>query len=251
MTPDRRARSNPASEVTLKRQANREDTLTGGSVAHSRALPPPPFHASCLSVLCAARSSVYQAFPGLTIYTRAKDAWSARCPGPVIAHPPCRCWSRAFALSSLTVKDRIIEMQLGFHCLHVIQRTGGVLEQPAFSRLWSAASLPFPGDLDRAPGSWSIAVDQANFGHRVSKPTWLWFSHIEPTVLLWPSFALAPSTQLTQQDLTPGQRSATPVQFAAFLIAAASHANPPRVPIAQGRNTPHHCTTPGSSKPRQ
>jgi hypothetical protein len=181
-----------------------------------------------ITVLCAARSSIYQAFPGLTIYTRSKDAWSANPVGPVIAHPPCRCWSRMRGLSSLTLTERILEMMLAFHCLKLVTKRGGILEQPAFSSFWRHANLPRCGDTSRAPGMWSLAVDQSNWGHRSTKPTWLLFCHIDPTVLLLDDWRLADVSATKCADLTPGQRSATPKDFAAFLLHAARTANPPR-----------------------
>lgn len=196
------------------------------AVANSRAATRPPFGSRPITVLCAARSSVYQSFPGVTIYTRTKDAWNANCPGPVVAHPPCRCWSRAWALSSLTIFDRVSEMLLGMECVRLTLKHGGVLEQPAHSRLWAAANLPVPGEHFPNLPVWSLAVDQAEFGHRTSKPTWLLFAGIHPGQVLFDEWRLAQMHTRRQARLTPGQRSATPLPFARFLLRSASFSTP-------------------------
>ena len=209
-------------------QAKGEDNLTAPVVSHSRATGATLSTSPRLTILCAARSSIYSAFPGLDVFTRTRDAWSAQPSGPVIAHPPCRCWSRSWALTSLTVEGRIKEMMLAFKCLALVRRHGGILEQPAFSRFWNAANLPRPG-LPTQPGQdWSLSVHQGNWGHRHAKPTWLFLSGIQPCQVAWSGFTLeAPSVNILA-DLTPGQRSATPKAFALWLIELASHANPRR-----------------------
>jgi hypothetical protein len=177
-----------------------------------------------ITILCAARSSVYRSFPGLDVYTRARDAWNAKPAGPVIAHPPCRCWSKARCMVNLTIADWITEMQLGLFCAQLVIRNGGILEQPAFSALWRAADLPTPINGQTAGRCFSIAVDQVNFGHLTTKPTWLLFAGIQPRDIQWPGFNLANPRRARQMDCTPGQRSSTPLPFAKFLLAAAATA---------------------------
>ena len=155
-----------------------QHTLWGLSPQRWSARPVAQIHSSVhpqnygrpVTILCAARSTVYRAFPGVAIYTRTADAWTARPTGPVIAHPPCRCWSRMRGLSSLTLRARILEMMLAFECLRMVTTHGGVLEQPAFSSFWRHANLPRPGDTSQAPAMWSLAVDQSNWGHRTKNP---------------------------------------------------------------------------------
>jgi hypothetical protein len=207
-------------------QAKGEETPHAPAVSHSRAAGASSFHGPRLTILCAARSSIYQAFPDLDLYTKSRDAWSANPPGPVIAHPPCRCWARSWALSSLTVADRIKEMMLAFRCLSLVRRNGGILEQPAHSRLWKAANLPRPG-LPQSPGqAWSLAVNQGNWNHRHSKPTWLLLCGIAPYQVAWSGFALEQPSVSVLAHLTPGQRSATPKAFALWLIQLACQAQP-------------------------
>lgn len=235
--------------VMPEREANREEPLTTPPEAKSRSGGGFLSSQRTVTVLCAARSTVYRAFPGLAIFSRSANAWNARPRGPVIAHPPCRCWSRLRGLTNLTVKERIEEMLLAFHCLRLVISCGGVLEQPAFSALWSAACLPRPGDLSAAPALWSITIDQSNFGHITTKPTWLLLAGIDPTALLFDSWQLADASPVKLAALTPGQRSATPIDFAAFLIGAARCAKPPGPAERMPWDPPHHPVTPDPAEP--
>jgi hypothetical protein len=180
-------------------------------------MPTPLVH-----VLCCARSSVYRAIPGADCYTRAKDTWSARPYRPCLAHPPCRAWSRSRARCTLGLTARLWEMMLGIHCANLVKRFGGILEQPAHSRLFAAAGLPVPGTSANVPGLWSISLDQANYGHRSAKPTWLCLANIKPRQVTLVEFTLAASALPHLNSLTPGQRSATPRPFAELLVRTAS-----------------------------
>lgn len=192
----------------------------------SRANPPRPTTHPRIEVLCAARSSIYQAFPGLLLRTRTADAWLTRAACPVIAHPPCRFWSRSFARASATVEAMVIELLLGMFCVHQVRHRGGVLEQPAHSRLFRAAHMPTPHVSGDSSASWSIQVNQGTFGHRTTKPTWLWFARVPKALVPPPPFKLRQDACRNLDALTPGQRSATPHAFAAWLIECAGLAGP-------------------------
>jgi len=235
--------------VMTEQEAKGEEHSSPGGVGPFTGHRPLPLPSVPITVLCAARSTVYRSFTGLAIYTRSANALNANPPGPVIAHPPCRCWSRSWARSNLTPADRITEMLLAFHCLRLVITHGGVLEHPAHSRLWPSANLPRPGDLTQAPALWSIAVDQANWGHRAAKPTWLLFAHVEPLDVTIDHWALASPSVSHLSALTPGQRSATPPLFAAFLVALARSAKPPRSAFPFPWETPHHPASPTPEKP--
>lgn len=182
-----------------------------------------------ITVLCAARSSVYRAIPGLDVFTRSRDAWTARPSGPVIAHPPCRCWCRAWPLSAMTVKTRIIEMLLGMECVRLVIHNGGILEQPAHSRLWKCASLPGPSEPFAHRHAWTIELDQAQFGHRASKPTWILFSGIRPSAVNLNGWQLQQEQVRSMATMTPGQRSSSPPLFARFLVQCAASARPMQI----------------------
>ena len=117
-------------------------------------------------------------------------------------------------------------MMLAFHCLKLVRTFGGILEQPAHSRFWRAANLPRPG-LPNHPGQeWSFSVNQGNWGHRTSKPTWLLLCGIRAESVHWSGFTLEQPSALWLADLTPGQRSATPQDFARWLVELACQSRP-------------------------
>lgn len=214
--------------VMTAREAKGEGNLHPAALAHTRNAAGLSFSPRLVTVLCAARSSIYQGFPAVSIFTASKNALNARPLGPVVTHAPCRCWSRGWARVNLSVANRIKEMHLAYCCLRWCRRNGGVFEHPAYSQFWQAANLPRPGDLSHAPEEWCIQVDQANWGHRSTKPTWLLFCHIDPEALYLDGFTLSDQSNIPLSRLTPGQRSATPQRFAAFLLLAARTAKAPR-----------------------
>ncbi len=178
-----------------------------------------------LHILCASRSTIYTGQPGLDIYTKTKSAWLCQPRRPIIAHPPCRFWSRWNARASAATEDLIEELLLGMHCANLVKEFGGILEQPAHSRLWQAANLPLPNTTGE-DDAWSIEVDQSNFGHLCNKPTWLFFANCRRRKMTWSGWHLANPRRPTLAALTPGQRSATPTRFRDFLITNALLARP-------------------------
>lgn len=121
-----------------------------------------------VAVLYARRDSVYK---GMTphVYDLDRDARHYNGPFSVVAHPPCRAWGRLRAFA----KPRAGEKALGYHAVHAVRTWGGVLEHPAHSTLWESNELAAPGQRD-AFGGFTYVVDQAWFGHRAPKRTWLY-----------------------------------------------------------------------------
>lgn len=108
-------------------------------------------------------------------------------------------------------------MLTGMLCVAEVKRRTGILEQPAWSRLFTVAGLPLPNQSGSSAQSWSIEIDQFHFGHRVSKRTWLWFFGIKPSQLPQLAFTLRSDPSRKLDGITPGQRSQTPPAFASFL----------------------------------
>lgn len=98
-----------------------------------------------VAVLCAARNSVYHEMEGVDVFDALRGARSFAGGMPVIAHPPCRAWS---AYCAHQAKPAPGEKELGIWCAEQVRENGGVLEQPAHSRLFDAAKLPKPVHLD-------------------------------------------------------------------------------------------------------
>jgi hypothetical protein len=179
-----------------------------------------------VSVLCVGRSTVYRQFPQVETFNRKRDVWSCQSRRPIVAHPPCRFWSRWNQRAAATVSQIVSEMLIAMECLRLCRANGGVLEQPAFSRLWHCARLPRPDTKPSALGEFTIEIDQAEYGHHCSKRTWLLLCGIRPDQVTWQGFQLANPRQRTLSKLTPGQRSATPPRLASWLVELASIARP-------------------------
>lgn len=153
-----------------------------------------------VAVLCAARKTSYREIPGVEIYDEVRDARTFPGGMPVIAHPPCRRWTTFGAnMLKATAKhgnrlptDAEIkqERELGLWCARQVQENGGILEQPAGSKLFESAGLPLPG-LPQSPESFSLHVWQAWWGYPLKKGTWLYFCGISKFVIEIP-FVLRP-----------------------------------------------------------
>lgn len=130
-----------------------------------------------VAALCVARNSVYHTMAGVEAYDLDRDARTFPGGMPVVAHPPCRGWS---AFTGHQAKPAAGERELGIWCAEQVRACGGILEQPAHSRLWAAAGLPKPGDLSDE-SCWSLEVWQAWWGYPMKKSTWLLFVGIDPS----------------------------------------------------------------------
>jgi len=174
-----------------------------------------------VTILCAARKSVYKSLPHVDVYDKQRDARTWPGGTPIVAHPPCRAWS---AHCSHQAKPETGEKDLGLWCVEQVIKHGGILEQPAHSRLWKAANLPLPTAPNRYP-LWTAEVWQAWWGHPLRKATWLLFSKIPASVVYYP-FLLHPegNDRRAEQLMSHAARSATPLAFADWLISTARHA---------------------------
>jgi hypothetical protein len=73
-----------------------------------------------IAVLCAQRRSVYHRMLGVDVYDIDRDARTF--PG-VIAHPPCRAWSKHCAHQA---KPDPGEKELGIWCAQQVKKWGGI-----------------------------------------------------------------------------------------------------------------------------
>lgn len=171
-----------------------------------------------VSILCTSSQSAYEGMRGVTTYDKNRDA--ATFPGdtPVIAHPPCRGWSRHCSHQS---KPESGEMDLGLWCAIQVQKCGGVLEQPLGSRLFRAAGLPFPGETN--DHGFTLSVCQCWWGYPMLKKTWLYFSRISISDIPPIPFALHASgyDRRREQLMSHRQRSETVPNLARWLVQSA------------------------------
>lgn len=133
----------------------------------------------------------YAGLAGVELWDEARDARTYPGPHPVVAHPPCTRWCRLAGL---------VEARWGHKrgddggcfasALASVRRWGGVLEHPAFSDAWGAFDLnrpPTGGGWVNADlgGGWTCHVEQARYGHRARKATWLYARGVELPLLAW------------------------------------------------------------------
>ena len=157
-------------------------------------------------------------------FDEARDARTYAGPWPVVAHPPCGPWTRnAFASRQDPECGRIAFRQ--------VREFGGVLEQPAHSRLFDDCRAPRPGELPDSFGGYTIMVRQVDWGHVAPKATWLYLVRCAPR-------GSPPARRPTHwcrkrpgQTVPDGikmcsaqQRRRTPVAFAEWLLDLAAQA---------------------------
>lgn len=185
-----------------------------------------------VAALFVQRNGVYWDDPRIDPWDEARDARLYDGPLPVIAHPPCKTWS-------LMGNCRPELRQQGdggtFQAaLEAVEKYGGILEHPAHTRAWRTFNLPKPARhgwniaLYGRPG-WATEVDQRAYGHKLPKPTWLYYvGDAPPPALLWdngPPAELTPAghkRSVRNSHRGNGDlRSATPPSFREALISIA------------------------------
>jgi hypothetical protein len=171
-----------------------------------------------VAVLCVSRSSVYKQIELADCYDIIRDANTFGGGMPVVAHPPCRAWS---AFCSHQAKPKVGEKDLAPMCVEWLKQCGGVLEHPAYSKLWDYCGLPKPGERMRC-GMWSARVSQAWWGDTRMKQTWLLFAGISPSQIDIPyRLHCASGDRGRWNTMSRHKRAATPPLFAHWLIDAA------------------------------
>lgn len=162
-----------------------------------------------ISALCVSRNSVYKQLLGEeNCYDQKRNARNFQGKEPVIAHPPCRGWTRfGRAMKAKPVPG---EKDLAMFCLEKVIVNGGVFEHPHESI--------FIKLVEKATGIKKVIIDQSWFGFWCRKRT----------VLLMPEFFQVPeipfqlvqqtSRQVAYRDWANRDRSKTNLEFAKWLI---------------------------------
>ncbi len=171
----------------------------------------------------------YFGIEGVDPWDEKRDARLYAGPYPVVAHPPCKAWSRMGQCRPELVRGEDGGDAGCFEAaLIAVREYGGVLEHPALSRAWKHFGLPKPAANGWAQvfndDGYSCEIDQAWYGHPANKRTWLYVDGIEPPAL---RFGRAPFTGRTVRNDGGGgrdQRSITPPEFRDVLIAMARSA---------------------------
>lgn len=150
----------------------------------------------------------YFGLPGVDPYDKARDARRYAGPWPVVAHPPCQRWG-AFA----TWHGGTIGADNGCFAaaLSAVNRFGGVIEHPAYSRAWRHFGLPVPdpaGWRRDLFGSHVCAVEQGHYGYPARKATWLYYvGDTDPPDLIWGASAQKlPQRRLAERGYASAMR---------------------------------------------
>lgn len=106
-----------------------------------------------VAALWVRHDSVYFFIPGVECYDITRNARSYTGPYPIIAHPPCGPWGKYAYKSQQSMLDGQLAMRM-------VERFGGVVEQPVGSSLFQVGEV----------------VNQSDFGHLALKPTKLYWS---------------------------------------------------------------------------
>jgi hypothetical protein len=181
-----------------------------------------------VAVLCCAKNSVYHTLPNVECYDENRDVRTFAGGMRAVGHPPCAPYS-AYCAHQWKPVPGIKE--LGPLVVDWLRKCGGVLEHPAYSRLFDVCNLPKPGcgvELKNGPMPiWSTEVLQGWWGDTRSKTTWLCFFGITPNDVRVPfRFVDAAGDRRRWQLMSKNQRSATHPAMAEWLVNTARLANP-------------------------
>lgn len=153
------------------------------------------------ALFCLPRSN-YKKFDFIDVYDEKRNAFNYRGHLPVIAHPPCRFWSRLHGLA----KPRKNEYEYALWSFDIVNRYGGILEHPLYSKFWEYVDVnPYP-------------VHQGWFGHKMRKETGLYFVNCEPQRL--PLNLEYPGKYKSISFVSKQQAMGTPINFATWLISS-------------------------------
>lgn len=152
-----------------------------------------------VAVLFAREDSIYKTIEGCDVWDKERDAMKWAGGAPAICHPPCRKWGEMSHLSTAPKEEK----ELALWSVNQVRLHGGILEHPARSKLWPAASLPEPGDYD-AWGGWTYSAPQYWWGHRAQKNTRFYIVGITPFQLPEVPFAIGDAPMIVS---TPGRRA--------------------------------------------
>ncbi|MBC7351921.1 MAG: hypothetical protein H5U08_06140 [Thermogutta sp.] len=171
-----------------------------------------------VAVLFAQARTHYRSLPGVEVWDRRRDARGYPGPYPVVAHPPCRVYSRYLSKQAKAPPD---EYTLAIFAVAAVRAYGGVLEHPRISKLWDRCGLPPPGESD----AWGFTIEiwQWWFGYPGGKKrTWLYCCGVHPDDLppipyrLW-----TPGDHERWQLLSRAARSKTPPALCEWLVSVA------------------------------
>lgn len=186
-----------------------------------------------IAALFVAKDGCYFGLPDVDPWDEARDARLYGGPHPVVAHPPCQRWSQMNRVNAVRWGYRLGDDGGCFKAaLEAVRRWGGVLEHPAESMAFAAFGLPRParhGWALTTGREWLTEVNQAAYGHRATKRTWLLCNGTAPPRLMWERVRGTHQIggfDVTLPQLPRRERAATPLPFRDLLLSIARTALP-------------------------
>ena len=173
-----------------------------------------------IPVLFTQEKSNYNNFKIFDCYDLKRNALSYSDRIPIIAHPPCRMFSKLRGLSTAPLSEK----KLAFFALSKVRQFGGILEHPRSSTLWIDGNFNLDGSVD-SYGGFLRSVDLSWFGFPARKKTMLYFCGIAPGQL--PPFPLSlnaithvvsSSYKSEKKEIPRNMRSSTPFPMIKFFI---------------------------------
>jgi len=170
------------------------------------------------------------------LWDKQRDARLYAGKYPVVAHPPCQLWGSLAAVNYARWGGEHNKPGNDGGCfasaLKSVNRCGGVLEHPAYSKAFSYHGIKEPKGLgwQRSGIGWVCEVWQSAYGHKANKATWLYYKgEWEPFELDWSQPPTSYQIGLDDRGkdynkLKLGKReaNATPLPFRDLLLELAS-----------------------------
>lgn len=190
-----------------------------------------------IAALFVERDGAYYGLEGVDPWDIERDARKYAGPWPVVAHPPCDRWHLLSAVNNKRWGYVINDDGGCFaSALESVRKWGGVLEHPAETRAFRFHGIPEParGSWQRTlDGDWTTEVNQAAYGHRARKRTWLLYSgETPPPSLNWRDvhgthrvgIGWKEDSERPLPHMTKSEALATPPAFRDLLISMARSA---------------------------
>lgn len=124
-------------------------------------------------------------------YDISRNAFSYNDRRPLIAHPPCRLFSRLRAFSTASLQEK----KCAYFALHQVRMFGGILEHPRSSTLWTSGNFNLSGDID-VYGGFLRSVNLSWFDYPAEKKTMLYFCGLSPSELPAIPLSLSPPSHV-------------------------------------------------------
>lgn len=176
-----------------------------------------------ISILYIEKNSNYNVLKNSDLWDEKRNALLFSGKNVIIAHPPCRLWSR---LRSFSTAGKC-EMLCGINSILLARSNGGIVENPFPSKLWDVMQVGTPLKPDKY-GGYLVKINMSDFGFPARKPTALYICGIDYKDLPAPplnfnriDFTISSSKGSKKKELKKNSRSTTTFQLIKYLLKVA------------------------------